>query len=202
MTDSSTSRQCDVVPDSRPAAVAPLRVDAHDATRDLTASYEADFAAIWRSLRRLGVPEADLEDRVHDVFVVAHRRIADLTPGAPVRPWLFGIALRVAANARRKRRESGALEQECERFDEGPGPEEIVAAKQAHALVMRALAVLEDAQREVIVLHDLEGMSGPEIAEATGAPLNTVYSRLRLARRRFVDALRALQSATNRQVPE
>ena len=61
------------------------------------AAYDAEFEVVWLYLRRLGVPEADVEDAVHDVFVVAHRRYGTYDPSRPLRPWLLGIAFRIAA---------------------------------------------------------------------------------------------------------
>ena len=53
------------------------------------------------------------------------------------------------------------------------------------SLAMRLLDQLDAAQREVFVLAEFEQHTAPEIAELTGAPLNTVYSRLRLGRAHF-----------------
>ena len=71
---------------------------------DFAAAYDAEFEGVWLYLRRLGVPAADVEDAVHDVFVVAHRRYATYDRTRPLRPWLLGIAFRVAAQWRRQRR--------------------------------------------------------------------------------------------------
>ena len=60
-------------------------------------------------------------------------------------------------------------------------------------MVQAALDQLPMEQRAVFVLHELDEQSAPEVAEALGTPLNTVYSRLRLARERFRAAVEALQ---------
>src|SRR5690242_17321725 len=73
----------------------------------LRALQEEHFEFLWRSLRRLGVPEADVDDAVQQVFLVAARR--EILPGSE-RSFLFATALRVASHARRtlrRRRESG-----------------------------------------------------------------------------------------------
>ena len=62
----------------------------------LTDIYAAEVRWLWRVLWRLGVPERDLEDVAHDVFVVVHRKLPDYDPTRPLRPWLFGICFRVA----------------------------------------------------------------------------------------------------------
>ena len=64
--------------------------------------YTTHFRHVWHSLRRIGVPWADLEDAAHDVFVVVHRRLTDFDPERPIKPWLSGIAYRVASDRRRK----------------------------------------------------------------------------------------------------
>ena len=80
-------------------------------------------------------------------------------------------------------------------FDRAPSPHEHAALKEVRALVHRLLAELPDEQREVFVLTELEQLTAPEISEAVGANLNTVYSRLRLARRGFDAALARFRSA-------
>jgi RNA polymerase sigma-70 factor (ECF subfamily) len=159
--------------------------------------YEPHLGHVWRSLRRLGVVERDLEDAAHEVFVIAYRRLADFEVGRPVRPWLTGIAWRVAADERRRarhRRErmpgDASLATRCA---EGLSPEAACAQQQARDLVARALDTLDLDRRVVFVMAELDGASGPEIAVALEVPLNTVYSRLRVARQRFAASVRRLQ---------
>jgi len=56
--------------------------------------YEAHFRYVWRCLRSLGVYDAQVDDALQDVFVVAARRLADFDGGAELRTWLYAIALR------------------------------------------------------------------------------------------------------------
>jgi RNA polymerase sigma factor (sigma-70 family) len=147
--------------------------------------YERELEYVWRTLGRLGVPPAEIPDAVHDVFVVVYRRWRDLDPSRPIRPWLFGVARRVAADARKKQR---------------PTVEEleIACAAPAHAerdLLWRALAMLDDERREVLVLHDLEGYTGAEIGQILDIPVNTVHSRLRLARADITTAVSRLRGS-------
>lgn len=147
------------------------------------AIYASELEYVWRLLGRLGVPSGDIADAVHDVFVVVYRRLSELDPERPVRPWLFGIARRVAAAARRKQR--------TETVDAEP-----VASAPQHAerdLLWRALAALDDDRREVVVLHDLEGYTGSEIAAMLELSVNTVHSRLRIAREDLVAIVRRLR---------
>jgi RNA polymerase sigma-70 factor (ECF subfamily) len=159
----------------------------------LRAIYESEFSYVWHTLRRLGIRPGDLEDTVHDLFVVVHRRLLDYDPARPLRPWLFGIAYRVASERRRRGPpEVRADEDELlELPDHGPSPEAMLAAGQARRRVHRALEALPMDQRAVVIMHDLDDCTAPEVAEALEIPLNTVYSRLRLGREKFVAALRA-----------
>lgn len=159
--------------------------------RDL---YDAQFAYVWRTLRRLGARDADLEDLCHDVFVVVHRKLEQFEPGRPAKPWLFGIALRVASDYRKRARFRAEVPADGqEAVAAGPGADEHVAAAEARALVHLALQELDLERRAVFVLHDLDECAAPEIAEALGVPVNTVYSRLRAARSQLTAAVRRLQ---------
>jgi RNA polymerase sigma-70 factor (ECF subfamily) len=157
--------------------------------------YDREFAYVWQTLRRLGVGAAELEDVAHDVFVVVHRRLGDFDPTRALRPWLFGIAYRVASEHRRRparaARQGAAAVDAAELADPAPSPERLAASEQARRQVARALDQLPLDQRAVVVLHDIDGASVPEIARALEVPLNTVYSRLRLGRAKFVAAVAA-----------
>lgn len=159
--------------------------------------YARGYAHVWRTLRRLGVAEQDLEDQAHDVFLVVHRRLDDYDPGRPLTPWLSGIAFRVMCAARRRahrRREypgQGAWIQQ-QRSPE-PTPEGEAVRREQRALVLAALGELDLDKRMVFIMHELDGIACPEIARTVGAPLNTVYSRLRAGRRRFAEAVDRLR---------
>jgi RNA polymerase sigma-70 factor (ECF subfamily) len=157
--------------------------------------YEDHFDFVWRSLRRLGVDTPDCDDAVQDVFVVAYRRLADFEGRSSLRTWLFGISARVAKDHRRRQRRKGGLLQLSSRFP-SPASDPHTQSEDAELLefIERFLASLDETQRAVFILADLEQMSAEEIAEATGAKLNTVYSRLRLARKRFRKAVLHFQA--------
>lgn len=165
---------------------------------DFRAVFRAELGWVCNTLRRLGVREADVEDVAHDVFVTFHRRLADYDPARPVRAWLGGIAYRVAADHRRRahvRRE--IADDSIEVADPRGGADDALAEKQTRALVVAALQRVQEERRPVLVLHDIDGLPMPAIAESLSIPLNTAYSRLRLARadfRRAVEALRAAEA--------
>ncbi len=142
-----------------------------------------------RSLRRLGVREADMKDVAQEIFLTVHRHLDEYDAARPVRPWLFSFALRFAANYRRLVRNHGHVPD-----DDLPQEAARGADVEARDLVLRALGALSFDFRVVFVMHDLEGFSAPEIAEQLGCKLNTVYSRIQLAREDFKSAVERLQA--------
>lgn len=194
MTDRAASEQKTSVSfDAAPESAVPTGVGADDAQR----IYREQLSWLWQVLARLRVPDADLEDAAHDVFIVLHRRLSDWDRSRPLRPWLFGIAFRVAVARRRKahvRREIGHDETR-EFADHRHRPDDIALQNasdaEARRLVLIGLDALDDDKRAVFVLHELEGVSIVDCVPILQAPLNTLYSRLRLARARFADAVRA-----------
>ena len=143
--------------------------------------------------------ERDLEDKVHDVFVTFYRRREDYDPSRPVRPWLSGIAARVALDHNRlayKKRE--VLDDRIEAVSSHLDGERMIAKFDAQNLLLAALKGLDTDRRAVFVLHDVEGRSMPEISEITDVPVNTLYSRLRLAREYMTSAIQRLVSKRSR----
>lgn len=173
-----------------------MSVGAAAATPTLGAIYDEHLDYVWNALRRLGVREADLEDLVHEVFLKVHGRLQDYDRTRPIRPWLFGFAYRVAADYRRLAHH---------RFEViGPAPEPVDPARPAdqnlqaceeRALVLAALERVDFDRRAVLILHDVEDVPAPAIAEVLSIPINTAYSRLRLARLELAKALHVLRSA-------
>jgi RNA polymerase sigma-70 factor, ECF subfamily len=167
---------------------APCPAPMEPCTRTFDALYERHFDFIFRCLRRLGVAAGHAEDATQDVFIVLHRRLSDLRPDASERGFLFAIARRVGSEYRRKQARMGTLcanEDMPVRADLG-SPFEAAANAQAAHLLDRFLRTLDEDQRSVFMLIELEDMSAPEVAQALCVKLNTVYSRLRLARERFM----------------
>ena len=162
---------------------------------DFTALFRDHSSYVWSTRRRRGVRERDLEDLVHDVFIVVHRHLGDFDTRRPVRPWLFGIAFRVASGYRRLGRTQNELvSDDIEATSNTPSADDLVSAKQEQALVTRALDMMELERRAILVMHEFDGHAMPEIARVFEVPLNTAYSRLRLARAQFVNNCRTLQA--------
>jgi RNA polymerase sigma-70 factor (ECF subfamily) len=189
-----------------PAADRSPRLSAADVGR----VYEAHFRFVWRCLRSLGVRDDALEDAVQDVFMVVHDKLHGFDGRANLRTWIYSIALRVA------RRYRARVAQDAKKFvstdaDSGEANETSGALPPATGdlereldnserleLARRALEELDDEKREAFVLACVEQMSAPEIAEITGLPLNTVYSRIRAARLAFAARVARLQTFARR----
>ena len=155
---------------------------------------------VWRSLRRLGVAPSALDDAVQDVFLVLHRRWLDFQHQSSLKTWIYGILLRVASDhKRRARRERARWSPEPSDL-ESPveSPDRILQQREASRLLHIALSQLDDKERQMLVLVDLEEGSVVEAAEALGINLNTAYSRLRRGRQSFEKALRAASSSKPR----
>jgi RNA polymerase sigma-70 factor (ECF subfamily) len=144
-------------------------------------------------VRRLGIPAGSVEDAVQEVFVVVHRKLGEFEGRSSLKTWLFGIVLRVVRDQRRAMRRKGMpLGQEDPETvgdEAGGGPDERAAKAEAVRTLHALLDELDDEKREIFVLAELEQMSVPEIADALGVNLNTVYSRLRAARQQFEEAV-------------
>lgn len=144
--------------------------------------YREHHDFMWRSLRRLGVDAADVEDAVHDAFLVVARRMVEFAGRSSLRTWLFAIAIRIAQSRRRDhQREARHLQ----RYEESAAPRAAPDPRMQHEIrvtLHQLLAELEEGQRAVFIMIELESMTAPEIAAALELKLPTVYSRLRLAR--------------------
>lgn len=176
-----------------PEATAPDDVLPRDDAARLRRMATEHLALVWRVLRRLGASPDVADDGAQEVFVVAARRIADIEPGSE-RAFLVGTARRVARALRRPTR-AVALEAEIDASThatnadalcaEDPSPEELSDHKRARERLDAILESMDDDPREVFVLHEIEGLSLPEIAAIAQVPLGTATSRLRRAREIF-----------------
>jgi RNA polymerase sigma-70 factor (ECF subfamily) len=174
------------------------RDEARPSAAALADVYEAHVDYLYRCLRALGLSDAAAQDAVHDVFLVVQRKLPTFEGEAPsaLRNWLYGIAIRIARRQRaRMGREVASDPDLGEQLPAaGPAPDASAERSQAVDLLARVLDQLDEERREVFVLSEIEQLSAPEIADLTAVGVNTVYSRLRLARRDFERALRRLRA--------
>jgi RNA polymerase sigma-70 factor (ECF subfamily) len=170
---------------------APSRTQALAARPSIAEVYEAHFDFVWRSARRLGVAQDALDDVVQDVFVTVHRRLSEFEGRSSLKTWLYGIAIRVVRDHRRRARRKPSHPLPGDELADAGGcdPERQACQAEQLALLHRLLDSLEEDKREVFVLAELEQLSAPEIGEALGLNVNTVYARLRSARAVFDQAL-------------
>jgi RNA polymerase sigma-70 factor (ECF subfamily) len=157
--------------------------------------YEEYFAFAWRSARRLGAPEASLDDVVQEMFMIVHQQLPKFEGRSSIKTWMFGIVLNVVRAHRRALRTKHPhslhpdLHGDPDSLSDGAaGPLESASNAEAARVVHQLLEALDDDKREVFVLAELEQLSAPEIARVLNLPMNTVYSRLRLARQEFAVA--------------
>lgn len=173
-------------------------------TAELGALFREHLQFIARSLRRLGVPDSDVDDAVQEVFVVASRKLATIAHGAE-RSFLYGTAMRIASNARRVgkramvRQVDGPLDEEHPGIETGPSVEELVDQREARAALDAVLETMTVEMRAVFTLYELEEMTTAEISSLLGVPQGTVSSRLRRAREHFEEHVRAMQARIDRE---
>lgn len=159
---------------------------------EFNALYKEQFPYVWRSLRRLGVDERDREDAANKVLFAVYQRLAERDTARAVKPWIFAFAARVASDYRRlARHRREILGQEL--IDTAASNPKDTDDGEARQLVLLALDRLEIDKRAVLILHDLDEQTIPEIAMALSIPVNTAYSRLRVAREEFTIAVRRLE---------
>ncbi len=173
------------------------RLDATEVFRE-----HSDF--VWATLQRLGIPEADLEDTLQEVFLVVHRRLDTFDGSSMMTTWLYGICRRVAAGHRRRgyrRHELPADEADETASTEGDSPEHQAAAAQARRRLDAILDAMDLDRRAVFVMFELDGMSCPDIAAVVGVPVGTVYSRIHAARAEFEKLVIRAQAAPPRRKP-
>ena len=152
-------------------------------------TFARELDSVYRSLRRQGVGAVDAEDLAQDVFLIAWRRRADFDQSRPLRPWVAGIAFKLAHQHRRRR----SREIPGAGFDPELTTELRPEALETRALVLQVLANLPERHRSVLVLHELDGLSVEQIAALWAVPRFTLYTRLRRARRAFVKEVERLQ---------
>jgi RNA polymerase sigma-70 factor (ECF subfamily) len=156
------------------------------------AVYDHYFGFVWRSARRMGVADDAMDDVVQDVFLVVHARLKTLERLTALRSWIYSVVRRVVSTHHRERRVRRNYEAKIAVAFETlgpihPSPQQLALLSEDLKRVWHLLLRLDPLKREVFVLTELEEMTGPEIAQALGIPLNTVYSRLRFARQEFND---------------
>ena len=160
-------------------------------------AFQRELDYVYRTLRRLGTSPSEVEDLAQDVFLALRRAWAEYDAERPLRPYLFGIAFRIASAHQRKRSREVAFGV-VELGDTNPRPDEALQTKQARAVVLAALERIPLPRRAVLVMHDIDDVPVGEVASMLDIPRFTVYSRLRKARRELEAAVRRILKEATR----
>lgn len=154
--------------------------------------YDAHASHVRRLVAHLLGPGGDPEDVTQDVFLIAWRKLDTYRDENP-RAWLSRIAVKRASYWRRRSWIGRMLMLEAAPADvrEPRTPEDQALQDEARRITYSILNRMSEKRRTVLVLFELQGMTGEEIASALGCPLRTVHTRLFRARRDFKARLQA-----------
>ena len=166
-----------------------------DRTERLHALLRANFDAMWRLLRRLGVSEGDLDDAVQEVVVVLARKLDEIAVESE-RAFALSTAYRVASTWRRaRRRRPEMVDVDAQPIaDPAACSDELLDRQRAGQLLDEVLDALPIDLRAVFVLYELERLTMAEIASSLELPPGTVASRLRRARTLFQSQVAELET--------
>jgi RNA polymerase sigma-70 factor, ECF subfamily len=173
-------------------SVRPLDLPARSAERpvsDLASLFAVHGQTVARWVRRLGGSQIDVDDAVQEIFLVAHRRLTDFSVEARVKTWLFRTTAAVVRNHRRRRGWRRLFRRDLDEVElpsERPTPLEALEQTRAVAATYRLMERLPEKHRAVLILFEVEGRSGEEIAEMMGVKVATVWVWLHRARTRFL----------------
>jgi RNA polymerase sigma-70 factor (ECF subfamily) len=161
-------------------------------------AFQRELDYLLRTFERLGVGPPDVEDLAHEVFLILRRTWSEYDASRPFKPYLFGIAFRVASSYRRRRwREVPYAFVDAP--DHAPSPERELEANRARALVLAALQQVPLPRRAVLLMHDLDQAPMHEVAATLAIPLFTAYSRLRKARLELEASITRIQRRSARR---
>lgn len=177
---------------SRPATASDTSPPLAGAADSVDAMYGQNLAKVKRWARRLAGPSADLEDLVHDIFLVVLRKGFEFRGEATLDTWLFGITQRVVWTKRRKSQLRQWLfgQNQTNLVPPEPRtPQHELERREDNVRLYQALDRLPDVYRTTLILYELEELSGEEVAQLTGVALGTVWVRLHRGRERLMQIL-------------
>jgi RNA polymerase sigma-70 factor, ECF subfamily len=165
----------------------------------LDAVYRAHVQDVARWAQRLAGPTMDAEDVTQEVFLAVHRKLGGFRGDSSLTTWLYRITENIVRHRRRKdrwRRWLSGTAEETAGNEEARGPTPLMAVeqRQANQQLYRALDGMKEKYRTVLVLFELEELSGEEIAELTGAKVATVWVWLHRARAELTRRLQEIEA--------
>ncbi len=158
---------------------------ADDAFAQLVTRYSR---LVWGQCRNLLPGDADADDAFQATFLTLARSAKSIRPGAPLGPWLHGVAYRVCGNARRAMGRRAKREKACA-TPEADRPVADSTWEAAFAAVSEDVQKLPEAQRTAFVLCCIEGRATTEAAASLGQKLGTFSARLTRAKQTLLDRL-------------
>jgi RNA polymerase sigma-70 factor (ECF subfamily) len=165
---------------------------------ELADLYRAHAATVAGWAARLLGPGEDIEDLVQEVFLVVQRRLPEFRGDAKVTTWIYEITLRLVQRARRRRRLRRWLHvdfgvRNLQVATDAPGPQQALESREATATVYGVLDRLSERDRTLLILFEIEGFPGQEIARLCGTTTAAIWVRLHRARARFLKKLQLFE---------
>ena len=191
----SDENRSHAVPEPKRESDAPRPATAPSSTPDVREVVEQHASHVWRTLYYCGVAPSDLKDACQEVFLVISRKLGEFEGRSSVRTWVYQICVRVAAGYRRSARlRYERVVAEPPEIAVHPTQQDEVDDRRARERLVAILERLDEDQREVFVLYEIEERPMSEIASALGCPLRTAYSRLEAARKEIMRAWRRAEA--------
>jgi RNA polymerase sigma-70 factor (ECF subfamily) len=166
---------------------------------DLEDVYRTHAGDVARWAARLAGPGFDREDIVHEVFLVAHRRFPTFKRAGNIKVWLYRTTAFIVKKRRRSERWrrwlNGSASDLADRMPAtGPTPLEELERFRRDQRLYRTLDQLPEKYRTVLILFDLDGLSGEEVVALTGRKVSTLRVWLFRAREMFLDPFQAAEA--------
>jgi RNA polymerase sigma-70 factor, ECF subfamily len=148
-------------------------------------------------LRKLGVRDSDLEDASQEVFLQMHRYLPRFRGSSTLKTWLYRLCITQARHVRRRRRLAETLRSWLSFTTVDAQVGSALCEGSARRRIENALERLSEAERSALVLYDMEGLSGRQVAETLRCTEATLWRRLHYARKKFIAVIEA-SDATGR----
>ena len=178
------------------AAHTPITCDEGTDSKTWEHLYQEHFASVYRWIARLvGPGREDVEDLTQEVFLIVKRKYPQFQGRSSASTWILRIATKVAMQHLRKGRRRRVLRETFLGQGEPPAsqtPLDLLERRESRELVYRVMDRLPTKKRTVLSLFEIQGLSGPEIAEIMECSVAMVWKRLHEGRKAFLKELRRI----------